>query len=160
MKYYIVEPEVSGEFGEKTVEIGKKTDRPPQITKLHYEFNYWPEDDFLTYLCMFIGSDRFRKALETLSPPVTGVKFDHVEISGSPQEFERVWRKGRPDSDFGVWHWFKITGRPFVDDFAYIDETELLVSERVLAVLKTMNMKYCNVTERDPVNKSAETSLT
>lgn len=155
MKFYIVHPEVPGEFGEHTIEIGEKADRPPKISKLHYEFNCWPQDDFLTYLCLFIGSDRFRQALELLSPPISGVEFDTVEVSGSP-EFEIVWRNDRPGEDFGIWHWFKITGTPGIDDFGYRWRLGLVISERVLQALQKLNMKYCDVTEFDPERQTAE----
>lgn len=150
MKYYILDPGAPGEFGRNTIEMGDKSSRPPHVAKLHYEFNHWPSDALVTYLCMFIATDKLRSALEKMNPPVTGIVFDTVEISGSKQEFERVWRKGRSDSELGVWYWFKITGKPFTDDFAYIDTTELLVSERVLNTLLQFKNEYLEYTECAP----------
>ena len=136
MKFYRYRPEVSGDYGENTVYIGKRSDHPRVVTHLHYEFCYWPEDDMLACLFHFIGTERLKVALEGVSPPLTGIAFDQVEISGDNQEFRRVERKGRPDSALGKWYWFKITGKPGVDDFGLATTAKLVISERVVEVLK------------------------
>ncbi|MBS2003503.1 MAG: hypothetical protein JST44_18450 [Cyanobacteria bacterium SZAS LIN-5] len=148
MPFYDYSVNAAGSFGPGTEYIGAKTDRPILISKLHYEFHYWPEDDMQCWLGYFIGTDRFKKALEDLSPPVTGVEFDKVEISGDADEFERVWRKARPDSELGSWHWFKITGKPGVDDFAQ-RKPDLVVSERVAQLLRSFGMNYGELKECD-----------
>ena len=140
MKFFRYRPEVSGDYGENTVYIGKRSDHPRIVSHLHYEFCFWPEDDMLACLFHFIGSERLKKALEAVTPPLTGVEFADVEISGDDQEFERVERKGRPDSDLGKWYWFKITGKPCIDDFGCEPTAILVVSERVLAVLKNFTV--------------------
>ena len=75
-------------------------------------------------------------ALEALEPPVTGIQFDDVEISGDEDEFEHTWREGRPDSELGKWYWFKITGKAGKDDFGLIPTAKLVISERVAVLLK------------------------
>jgi hypothetical protein len=140
MKFYEFEPDTAGYYGDHTEYIGKRNDRPRLVTKLHYEFSYWPDDDMNMVDCIFhfIGTDKLKVRLEALSPPVTGVEFDQVEISGDDQEFERVWRKGRPYSALGKWHWFKITGQRGVDDFGCDDRVHLAISERVLDVINSL----------------------
>ena len=58
-----------------------------------------------------------------------------MEISGDENEFERVEREGRPDSALGKWYWFKITGQAGRDDFGGGPTEDLVISERVVAVL-------------------------
>lgn len=135
MKYYRFEPHCSGDYGENTVYVGQKTAHPCVVSHLHYEFSHWPKDDFLCCIFHFIGRDRLRQALEAMQPPVTGIEFDEVEISGDEDEFKHVWREGRPDSELGKWYWFKITGKPGIDDFGLIPAAKLIISERVLEVL-------------------------
>lgn len=136
MRFYQYQPEVSGGYGPNTVYVSKKTDCPIVVSKLHYEFSSWPEDDFQSRFFHFIGTDQLKQAIEALVPRPTGIEFDQVEISGDDDEFKAVWRQGRTDKALGHWHWFKIMGQPGVDDFGMkLGTTDLVVSERVLAVL-------------------------
>ena len=134
MKFYKYEPAVTGDYGEKTVYT-----RPDRIdvVRMHYEFSLWPKDDLQWCGYDFIGTDRLKQALEAIKPPITGITFGDTEISGDDGEFERVYRKGRPDSALGLWHWFKITGSPGVDDFGQnYHSIDLVVSDRVLELLE------------------------
>jgi hypothetical protein len=140
MKFYRYRPEVAGSYGPNTVYVGEKTAHPPVVSHLHDEFNYWPEDDCLRSIFHYIGAERLRRALEALQPPVTGIEFDEVEISGDQGEFEHVWREGRPDSALGKWYWFKINGKAGVDDFGLIPTANLVISERVVEVLKNFTV--------------------
>lgn len=133
MRFFKYQPEVSGDYGENTIYSGPGS---VDVVKMHYEFCYWPQDDMLWCGFDFVGTDRLKAALEAMHPPVTGIEFAPVEISGDDQEFERVWREERPLSALGKWHWFKITGRPGVQDFGQnYHSIDLVISERVVAVL-------------------------
>ncbi len=135
MKFYLYEVEASGSYGDNTVYVGDPKSHPPVISHLHYEFSLWPEEDLQAAVFHFIGTERLRTALEALRPPVTGIEFAEVEISGDEDEFERMERQGRPDSALGKWYWFKITGRPGVDDFGCLRWAKLVISERVKELL-------------------------
>lgn len=88
------------------------------------------------WLANYIGTERLRQALQALSPSVTGVEFDEVEISGDDEEFRRVERKGRSDAALGKWYWFKITGRAGQDDFGDgAPAQDLVISERIKELL-------------------------
>lgn len=135
MKFFNYSPETSSDdYGKRTVySDAERID----VIKLHFEFSSWPLDDLQCCDCCFIGTERLKKALEAVVPPLTGIEFCAVEVSGDHQEFDRVHRKGRPDSALGVWHWFKVTGRPGVHDFGQnYRSLDLIVSERVVEVLK------------------------
>lgn len=136
MKFYRYIPSTGGDYGPNTVYVGAKTNRPAVVSHLHYEFCYWPEDDMLRCLFHYIVTERLKVALEKVNPPLTGIEFDNVEISGDDQEFDSVWRDGRPDSALGKWHWLKITGKAGSDDFGLIPAAKLIVSERALEVIE------------------------
>lgn len=136
MKFYRYMPSAGGDYGENTVYVGEKTAHPCVVSHLHYEFCYWPEDDLLCCLFHYIGTERLKEALEAAKPPLTGIEFGPVEISGDDQEFKHVWRKGRPDSALGKWYWFKITGKAGLDDFGLIPAAKLIVSERALEAIE------------------------
>ena len=135
MKFYRYDVDAAGTYGENTVYIGEKTAHPCVVSHLNYEFNLWPRDDMQATIFHYIGKERLRQALEAMRPPVTGIEFDEVEISGDENEFERVEREGRPDSALGKWYWFKITGQAGRDDFGGGPTEDLVISERVVAVL-------------------------
>lgn len=136
MKFYTCTPQYSGDYGENTVYVGNRSDHPCVLLHLHYEFNYWPQDDLQGCTFHYIGTERLRQALEDMQPPVSGIEFAEVEISGDDQEFKHVWREGRPDSALGKWFWFKITGQAGRDDFGGGPTEDLVVSERVAKLLK------------------------
>ncbi len=142
MKSYLFKPDSSGSYGENTVYVGEKTAHPCVVSHLHYEFHYWPEDDLLRTIFHYIGTERLRKALEALRPPVTGIEFAEVEISGDEDEFEHVWREERPDSALGNWYWFKIAGKAGLDDFAVAPVGHLVISERVASIMLEKSMVH------------------
>jgi hypothetical protein len=135
MKFYRYEVDASGSYGDNTVYVGDPKSHPPVISHLHYEFSHWPDEDLQAAVFHYIGTERLRRAIEALRPPVTGVEFAEVEISGDEDEFEYFWRKGRPDSALGKWYWFKITGRAGLDDFGGGPTEDLVISERVKELL-------------------------
>lgn len=141
MKFYFYEPQVTGDYGEHTVYA------PPDfidVLTMHYEFARWPQDDMQWCGFDFIGTERLREALQAVNPPLTGIEFHPVKISGDDQEFERVWREGRPLSALGKWYWFKITGKPGLNDFGQnYRSVDLVVSERVLEVLNSFTVISC-----------------
>ncbi len=134
MKFYKYQPDAAGSYGKNTVFVSQ--DKPRKPIRLHYEFHLWPEEDLQCWICCYVGTDRLRQALEALSPPVSGIRFDEVEISGDDQEFRRVERKGRTDAALGKWYWFKIDGRAGQDDFGESGPArDLVISERVKELL-------------------------
>lgn len=77
-----------------------------------------------------------------MQPPVTGIEFAEVEISGDEDEFGRVERQGRPDSALGTWYWFLITGKAGLDDFGGAPTEDLVVSERVASIILEKGMVH------------------
>lgn len=134
MKFYRYRPNSAGSYGENSV--FENEERPRIVSRLHYEFHLWPEEDMQKWQAHFVGTERLKQALEAMIPPVTGIEFDQVEISGDDQEFARVERKGRPDSALGKWYWFKMIGTAGRDDFGCSPSaSKLVISERIKQLL-------------------------
>lgn len=142
MRFYKFKVDSGGTYGENTVYVGEKTAHPCVVSHLHFEFDIWPEEELLACYFHYIGTERLKQALEALQPAVTGVEFANVEISGDENEFDRVWREGRPDSALGKWYWFKIKGEAGRDDFGGLPTEDLVISERVLQVLEKFPLPY------------------
>lgn len=140
MNFYLFEPEASGSSGDNTVYVGDPKARV--ISHLHYEFSLWPEDELQRGSSQYIGTEKLRQCLQALQPPVTGIEFAEVEISGDEDEFERMERQGRPDSALGNWYWFKITGRAGLDDLAVAPVGHLVISERVASIMLEKSMVH------------------
>lgn len=127
MKYYYLEPEVSGGLGDNTVMDA--TLHPPFITRLHYEFDGWLGDSMVTsFPCYLVTTDVKKKILGS---DFSGVTFDDVEVTTS-ELFEEM----QPDQKLPSFVWLKVNGDAGDDDFGIAKDYRLVVSERVLEALK------------------------
>jgi hypothetical protein len=152
MKYYYLEPEVSGDIGERTVM--DPSVHPPIVTKLNYEFNMWPCDVLIeSFPCWIVTAPTIKKIQLA---QLTGVSFDDVETTMSEQlrdiSLNRqlpafVWMKvhgtqGR--DDFGVGKNFVISTvtKPF-DPRSFI----LVVSQRALDLLQQLGISHATCEE-------------
>jgi hypothetical protein len=142
--FYILEPEVAGDLGEKSV-LDFST-HPPTVLKLHYKFNVWLGDDLITTHPCFIVTERLRKALDELGG--TGYQFDEVEVSTS-EYFGVV----NPKLELPIFYWMKVHGVPGVDDVGVTeDKKQLVVSDRFLNVLGRFNTQHC-IIRRKPYHR-------
>jgi hypothetical protein len=135
MNYFIIEPEVAGGFGENSTL--DPTYRPPRVIRFHYEFDGWLGDELLETVACFIATRSVADALQSLE--MTGVEFDQVETSKS-QMFEEL----HPRRRLPEFVWLKVTGIAGKDDFGLSKAHRLVVSEKVLRVLKT-RMRHCAI---------------
>src|SRR5260370_42333268 len=136
MKYYLVEPEVPGGFGDGTV-----LDRSGpylKVTKLHYRFDGWLGDDFLTSHPIFFATRRL--AEEVKLNKLTGVALSNMEAS--PSEIFEAFHPGHRLPEF---IWLKIDGKPGSDDFRIVGNGKLIISAKALAVLRSFNLNYCRI---------------
>ncbi len=62
MRYFYIEPEVSGELGEGT--LMDTTVHPPKVEKLNYEFSSWLGDDLIESFPCYIVSERLAERLK------------------------------------------------------------------------------------------------
>lgn len=132
-KFFVIEPEVAGGFGEHTV-IDRSTGKMV-VTKLHYEFEGWLGDHLLESTPCYIVSDELAREIEING--LSGVKFDFVEVTLSDQFREIYKNKSIPN-----FVWLKVIGEPGKDDFGIAPGLRLVVSERALSVLKTSGISH------------------
>jgi hypothetical protein len=132
-KYYVIEPEVAGGFGENC-EIDWSTGKM-QVNKLHYQFDGWLGDELLESTPCYIASERLAKLIQQHG--LSGVEFDKVEITRSEQ-FREIY----PNRLLPNFVWLKVTGIPEQHDFAIASGLQLVVSERTLNLLKTIGTSH------------------
>lgn len=137
MTEYELEPDVPGSFGDATVIDWAAT--PPAITRLDFIFDGWFGDDLVTSDPVFLVTARLRAALEAAQ--VTGVQFDHVDVSTS-EEFDEFF----PGVAMPVWEWMRVTGFPGRDDGWSGPGRTLTVSQRFMDVLAGFDLTTCTVT--------------
>jgi|ERR1051325_6709439 hypothetical protein len=139
MKYYMLEPEVAGGFGPNAI-LDNPSARPPQVSHFHYEFDVWLGDPLLEAVACFIVTESLKQKIAALQP--TGVAFGVVEVSKSG-EFEDLY----PDRNLPKFAWLKVTGKAGEDDFGLSSNHCLVVSQRILDVLRDEGLSHCDVSE-------------
>jgi hypothetical protein len=139
MKYFKIEPEVAGGFGENT--IIDNTKHPPIISRLNYQFDGWSGDDILETFPCYIVTERLKNEIE--KNKYSGCIFDDVEITKSQQFLDLFPYKKLP-----IFYWLKINGKPNYDDF-WISEIDffLIVSEKVVDILNKFSIENCDIEE-------------
>jgi|ERR1700722_5987077 len=141
MTYFILEPEVAGMFGPATT--GDLRGTPPRVDKFNYEFDTWLGDPILEAICTFIVTDRLKEAL--IEAQASGVAFGDVEVTKSGIYLELYGDRPLP-----AFSWLQITGRAGTDDFGLSSSGLLVVSERIMNLLKVFGLNHCEVSEYDP----------
>lgn len=137
MKYYCLEPEVAGGLGADTV-IDRSVS-PTQIEQLHYVMDGWLGDGLLESFPSYIVTNALAHELNHWHP--TGARLAKVKITKSPQ-FEEL-HPNRPLPEF---MWLKVFGAAGKDDFGISVDNRLVVSERVLNILKSFGLSHCGIT--------------
>ncbi len=79
MRYFYIEPEVSGELGGGT--SMDTTVHPPKVEKLNYEFSSWLGDDLIESFPCYIVSERLADKLK--QSHFSGFVFDDVTVTKS-----------------------------------------------------------------------------
>lgn len=137
MKYFYIQPEVAGGLGENT--IMDRSEHPPVVSRLHYEFDGWGGDVLLRSFPCYIITEGAKRKLQSLDS--TGIKFDKVEVTTS-ELFHELF----PDRQLPKFVWLQIVGKPGQDDFGIADNHKLVVSERALEALKELGISNAVVT--------------
>jgi len=132
VKYFVLQPEVAGGTGPKTVFIDRCAG-PPIIAHLNYQFDGWLGDPILETVSSFIVTEPVKERLELVK--ASGMSFAPVEVSKSG-EFEDL----HPNRELPPFVWLQVHGQAGQDDFGYTSEHVLVVSERILDILKEFGM--------------------
>jgi len=138
VKYFVLQPEVAGGTGPKTVFIDRCAS-PPAIAHLNYQFDGWLGDPILETVRSFIVTEPLKERLELVN--ASGISFAPVEVSKSG-EFEDIY----PNRDLPLFVWLQVHGQAGQDDFGYKPDHVLVVSERILDILKESGMSNCDTT--------------
>jgi hypothetical protein len=141
MTYFILEPEAAGSFGPAT--IGDLRARPPLLEKFNYQFDTWLGDPLLEALSNFIVTDRLKERL--IETHASGVEFGDVEVTKSETYLDFYGDRPLP-----AFSWLLITGRAGKDDFGLSSSGYLIVSERMMNLLKAFGLKHHEISEYDP----------
>jgi hypothetical protein len=141
MTYFILEPEVAGWFRPATT--GNLQARPPQIEKFNYEFDTWLGDPLLEALSTYIVTDPLRERL--IQAHASGFEFGDVEVTKAGIFLDLLGDRPLP-----AFSWLKVTGRAGKDDFGPSSSRHLIVSERMLNLLKAFGVNHCEISEYDP----------
>ncbi len=133
--FYELSPEVAGHLGPDTVMDTSR--HPPIVHALHYEFDGWSGDELIEAFPCFIVTDNLRQLIESAKP--TGCSFGNVRVSTSEQ-FEELY----PGRSLPSFSWLMIVGAAGRDDFGISATNNLIVSERLLHVLKRGRLEHCD----------------
>lgn len=154
MRLYELEPEVAGGIGENTVFINpneaKQKNEREIVSHLHYEFYGWLGDEILETTPCFIVTASL--ADDIRNSDLTGYIFDDVEISKSDEfidlypkkilpKFKRLIPQGTVD----------VYGESYTNwsghDFCFSQKSILVVTEKVLSILKHHSFENCDIKE-------------
>jgi hypothetical protein len=133
MKYYSIEPEVAGGFGEETI-IDRSCGRM-EVMKLHYKFDGWLGDELLESTPCFIASERLANRIDRAN--LSGFKIDDVQVTKSDEFHDLHPKLGLPK-----FVWLKVIGTPGKDDFGITPGLNLVVSELALQLIKESGLKH------------------
>jgi hypothetical protein len=134
--FYSLEPEVAGELGDRT--IMDSSVHPPIVTKLHHLFTGWLDDELLECFPCYIVTEGLMEDIKKLEP--SGCIFDDLIIEKSEQ-FNDMY----PNKMLPAFKWLKVSGDPGKDDFGISADNLLVVSERVMNILKSHSFNECDV---------------
>jgi hypothetical protein len=139
MRYFYLEPEVAGSLGKNT--IMNRSVHPPVVAKLHYQLEGWLGDDLLESFPCYIVTRQLRDKIR--ESQLTGAGFGQLEITTS-DEFKEL----HPKLELPDFFWLTIHGKAGPDDFGIATDNRLVVSEKALALLRSLNLNHCEVLER------------
>lgn len=136
MRYFYIEPEVSGELGDGTVM--DTTVHPPKVDKLNYQFGSWLGDDLIESFPCYIVSERLAEKMK--EGDFSGFVLDEVMVTKS-QDFDEV----STIKHLTKFYWLKVNGKPFKNDISISDDHRLLVSEKLFKLIRSFNLNYADV---------------
>jgi hypothetical protein len=141
MKYYVIEPEVAGGWGNNTI-VADRNVHPPRVSRLHYQFDGWLGDVLLESSPCYVVTEEAKRSIEAIG--TTGAKFDEVEISTSEQ-FNDLY----PDRRLPRFAWLQVEGKAGQDDFgiAPAPDFRLVISQRILDLLRPLGIANALVEE-------------
>jgi hypothetical protein len=136
MKYFILDPEVAGSLGPRSVV--NTTVHPPTVTKLHFVVDAWLGDDIVQSFPCYLVTEELKSRLKAITP--SGLEFASAEITPA-DNFEEL-NRGRKLPKLS---WMKVIGSPGSDDLGLTSDARLVVSERILGEMRHLQIDRCEV---------------
>ncbi len=140
--FYELAPEVAGHLGPATVIA--RSQHPPIVHALQYVFDGWPVDDLIEAFPCFVVTDKMKKLIE--GARASGCSFGPVTVTTSEQfdELEELEERQQPRA-LPPFSWLIVNGTAGRDDFGVSAKGSLIVSERILQVLKRGRLDNCDI---------------
>ena len=136
MGWFVLEPEVAGGWGERTV--ADTTTHPPRVSSLHYQMDGWLGDELLESFPCFIVTRRLAGRLRRAG--LTGFRLVGAEVTASEQFWEL-----HPGHKLPAFEWLQIDGIAGRDDFGLSPDHRLIVSGRALEALQAGHIDHAQV---------------
>jgi hypothetical protein len=140
MNFFIIEPEVSGGLGDRT--IMDTSTHPPKIQALHYIFDGWSGDVIVTSFPCYLVTTRAKEAIDAIHS--SGVSFASADTSKS-ETFEELF----PGKSLPEFWWMKVNGTAGEDDFGIAPNLRLVISQKALDALRKLRLMDAIVTPYD-----------
>lgn len=134
-EYFQLEPEVSGELGEKTI-LNNAT-HPPKIESLEFVFKGWLGDCLIECFPAFLITEKVAKKLT--DNDITGFSLKNVKIRK-----DHPFNEMHPNLTLPSFVWVKITEITKNSDFK-LRNNLLIVSRKVLEILKSEGLNHCDI---------------
>jgi len=131
--FKIIEPEVAGGLGDKT--LLDNSVHPPFINKLHFEFEGWLGDDILETFPCFLVTESLKNKIEDEN--LAGITFDDVLITKSSIFIEMY-----PDKMLPKFYWAKINGTFVKSDFFLGADHRLVISKKAYELLSHFKIAH------------------
>ncbi len=134
--YYLIEPEVPGQWADDIV-VDRST-HPPEVKELNLVFDGWLGDDILEVFPSFIVTEKLADAM--YDHGLSGFEFRDVKVSISEQ-FKEIY--GEKELPRFLWLYPHREETP--KDVSLKEDGSLLLSERAMSVFKRFNLQNCDI---------------
>lgn len=132
---FVIDPQVAGELGEGT-EMDSSV-HPPVVSHLEYVLDYPGTDDLIQSFPVYLASVELRASLEAAG--VRGIEWRDAVVSRGD------FYEDYPPADPINYRWL-IPGVP--GDDCWIENLELVVSDRMMDVLRLARINDCEITPK------------
>jgi|GEM_PF-7022503 len=142
MTFYRIQPNIYGGLGAGCFPpFSELATRP--LEQVEYVFDDLPNDCVTYSVPVFICTSELKSQLEKMN--ATGITFDSVTVSIS--EDLQIRKPEISPASLPTFYWLKLHGDPGSSDLAVSPDRDLIVSARVLEVLKTLGIEDAAILE-------------
>ena len=147
MNYYLLNPEVAGEIGDRS-ELVYEDGKIKEVTFLEYNFTGWQGDELLSTHPCFIVTESLQN--DIILNSLTGIKFKDIAMTFSDEFYDICGNVKIPkfvQIICNTSHEDNVNNLQY--DFYHNKYKEIVVSERALNVLKQHKIDMCVIENYD-----------